>query len=142
MGSPRSRAQSGLRRLMNAGWPMLAEGVAGITTAILTIAWPGLTDVTLVYVVAAWASVTGIFEVAAAMRLRKYVRGEWLLAISGFASLLLALLMVTIPLANAVTLEFWIGVYAFIFGALLLALGFRLRAWVRETPASASIPTG
>ena len=38
-------------------WPMLAEGVAGITTAILTIAWPGLTDVTLVYVVAAWASV-------------------------------------------------------------------------------------
>jgi uncharacterized membrane protein HdeD (DUF308 family) len=118
---------------------MLAEGVAGMTTATLTIAWPGLTDLTLVYIVAAWASVTGIFEVAAAMRLRKYIRGEWLLAISGFASLLLALVMLTIPLANSVRLEFWIGVYAFIFGALLLALGFRLRAWVRGPAAHARI---
>ena len=49
-------------------WPLLAEGVAGITTAAITIAWPGLTDVTLVYVVAAWASITASWWTCCASR--------------------------------------------------------------------------
>src|SRR5260370_34721644 len=60
---------------------LLMEGLAGIATAILTIAWPRITVFSLIYIIAAWALFTGVFEIAAALRLRRYVRGEWLLAL-------------------------------------------------------------
>jgi uncharacterized membrane protein HdeD (DUF308 family) len=63
--------------------------------------------------------------------LRRHIRREWLLAVSGFASLLLSALMIAIPLAGPSQVAFWLGVYAFIFGSLLIALSFRLRSWAK-----------
>jgi len=89
----------------------------------------------LIYVIAAWALVTGVLEIAAGLRLREYIRGEWLLVLSGVASLILGVLMIAIPLAGSLAIAFWVGAYAFVFGALLVGLGFRLRSWAR-TPAA------
>ena len=114
--------------------PLLIEGLAGIATAIVTIAWPTITALSLVYVIAAWALVTGVLEIAAGLRLREYIPGEWLLVLSGVASLILGMLMIAIPLAGSLAIAFWVGAYAFVFGALLVGLGFRLRSWVK-TPA-------
>jgi uncharacterized membrane protein HdeD (DUF308 family) len=114
---------------------LMVEGVAGILVAIITVAWPAITALSLVYVVAAWALVTGIAEIAAAVRLRKHVHGEILLALSGVASLVLGLLMIARPLAGALAIALWVGAYAMVFGILLLALGFRLRAWLRPGQA-------
>jgi uncharacterized membrane protein HdeD (DUF308 family) len=69
-----------------------------------------------------------------ALRLRVHVNGEWLLALSGFASLLLGVLMIALPLAGPMAIAQAIGAYALIFGALLIALGYRLRSWAR-TPS-------
>ena len=117
---------------------LLMEGLAGIATAILTIAWPRITVFSLIYIIAAWALFTGVFEIAAALRLRRYVRGEWLLALSGAASPTLGVLMIAIPLAGPLAAALWHGVYTFIFGALLIALGFRLKAWRRCPPQTST----
>ncbi len=112
--------------------PLLLEAVIGIAAAIFVAVWPGLlTEFTLGYIIGAWALLTGVFEIAAGALLRKHIRREWLLAVSGFASLLLSALMIAIPLATPSKMAFWLGVYAFIFGSLLIALGFRLRSWVK-----------
>lgn len=112
--------------------PLLLEAVIGIAAAIFVAVWPGLlTEFTLGYIIGAWALLTGVFEIAAGVLLRKHIRREWLLAVSGFASLLLSALMIAIPLATPSKMAFWLGVYAFIFGSLLIALGFRLRSWVK-----------
>jgi uncharacterized membrane protein HdeD (DUF308 family) len=118
-------------------WALLLEGIAGVATAIITMVWTAITALTLVYIISTWAFITGIFEIAAAFRLRRYVSGEWLLALSGFASLILGMLMVTIPLATPLPVAAWIGAYGFIFGALLIGLGFRLRSWTKK-PATDS----
>jgi len=110
---------------------LLFEGLAGIAAGIVTFAWPAITALTLVYVIAAWALITGVFEIAAAVRLRKVLPGEWLLALSGFASLILGILMIAVPLAGALAIAFWVGIYALVFGALLVALGLRLRSWTK-----------
>lgn len=110
---------------------LLFEGLAGIAAGIVTFAWPAITALTLVYVIAAWALITGVFEIAAAVRLRKVLPGEWLLALSGFASLILGILMIAVPLAGALAIALWVGVYALVFGALLIALGLRLRSWAK-----------
>lgn len=111
--------------------PLLLEAVIGIAAAIFVAVWPGLlTEFTLGYIIGAWALLTGVFEIAAGVLLRRHIRREWLLAVSGFASLLLSALMIAIPLASPSQIAFWLGVYAFIFGSLLIALAFRLRSWV------------
>jgi uncharacterized membrane protein HdeD (DUF308 family) len=100
--------------------------------------WPGITAFAFVCVIAAWAFITGAFEIAAAIRLRRHVAGEWLLALSGIASLIFGLLMVAFPLAGALAIAYTFGIYTFVFGTLLIALGLRLRTWVKGTSAGPS----
>ena len=110
---------------------LLFEGLAGIFAAVITVFWPAITALALVYIIAAWAIVTGIAEIMAAVRLRRHVSGEWILAVVGVASLLFGLLMAAMPLAGELVIALWFGVYAFVFGVLLVALGLRLRNWGR-----------
>src|ERR1700730_5399639 len=110
---------------------LLIEGMAGIAAAAITIAWPAITAFALVCVIAAWAIVTGVLEIIASVQLRMYIRGEWLLAVSGVASVLFGALIFAAPLAGELILAIWFGAYALVFGAFLVALGFRLRSWTR-----------
>src|ERR1700687_3336855 len=93
--------------------------------------WPAITALALVAVIAAWAIVTGIAEIVAAVRLRKYISGEWLLALAGGASVLFGVLVAAVPLAGALVITLWFGAYTLVFGVILVALGFRLRNWDR-----------
>jgi uncharacterized membrane protein HdeD (DUF308 family) len=113
-------------------WGVLViEGIVGIAAALVTFAWPAITAIVLVYVIAAWAVVTGIFEIMAAIRLRKHISGEWLLGLAGVASIVFGVLLMAAPLVGALVIAIWIGVYALIFGGMLVGLGLRLRSWHR-----------
>jgi len=112
------------------GWHIV-QGLFGIAAGIVTLAWPGITALALLYVIAAWAMLLGIAEISAAIRLRKEIEGEWLLGLSGVLSLALGVLMVVFPGAGALALIFWIAAYAVVFGLLTFALALRLRRWNR-----------
>src|SRR5262249_8249322 len=74
------------------GWLALS-GIAGIATGILTFLYPSTTAVALVYIVAAWAIVTGIFEIAGAFEWRQMFSDAWLLGLSGVFSIILGVLL-------------------------------------------------
>lgn len=116
----------GRRGTRRRGW-LAVEGVAGILAGILTFAWPGATTLVLLWVIAAWAVVTGILEIIASIGLRREMRGEWLLALSGAASVLFGFVLATWPATGALALVVFIGAYAIVFGVLLIGLGLRLR---------------
>lgn len=117
---------------------LVLEGIVGVAAGVVTLLWPGITAIALLFVIAAWAVVTGAFEVAAAIRLRKVIEHEWLLALSGVASIALGVFLVLYPGAGALALVLWIGAYALVSGALLIGLAFRLRTWDRtHTPHAA-----
>jgi uncharacterized membrane protein HdeD (DUF308 family) len=42
-------------------WVALIEGIVGVAAGIVAIAWPGITALVLLFLIAAWAVVTGIF---------------------------------------------------------------------------------
>ena len=101
-------------------WAMLIRGLLGIAVGIMTFVWPGITELALLYIIAAWAVVTGGFEIAAAIRLRKEIEGEWLLALSGVVSVLFGLALMVYP-APVVAIVWLIGSYAILFGVLFIS---------------------
>src|SRR5579884_3566768 len=113
---------------------LLVEGVVGIAAGIVTFLWPAITTAALIFLIAGWAIVTGILEIAAAIRLRRIITGEWALIALGALSILFGLFLAVAPLAGALAIALWIGVYAIIFGALMLVLAFRMRRWMRMRP--------
>lgn len=110
-------------------WSLLLEGLLDIGAGVVTFLWPGLTLLVLISIVAAWAIIRGAFLIAGAIRLRKEIRGEWLLALAGVLSVLLGVLIFARPPAGAVAITFIIGVYAIAFGISLAVLGIRMKRW-------------
>lgn len=110
-------------------WALLIEGLLGVAASVATFVWPGITALVLLYLIAAWAIVTGVFEIIAAVRLRKEIEGELWLALSGVLSILFGVLLIARPGAGALAVIWLIGAYALLFGAFLIALAFRLRGY-------------
>jgi uncharacterized membrane protein HdeD (DUF308 family) len=108
-------------------WAVLLEGVVGILVGLLTFFWPNITGLALLYFIAAWAVVTGVFEIVAAIQLRRVITGEWRMVLSGILSIFFGALLFVFPGAGALSLVWLIGVYAIIFGIALIVLAFRLR---------------
>ena len=108
-------------------WINLLEGIAGIVLGVLTLLWPGTTATVLLVFIAAWAIVTGVLEIAAAVWLRKVIEGEWTLILAGALSVLFGGLLILQPAAGALTIIWLIGAYAIVFGVLLSILAFELR---------------
>jgi len=102
-------------------------GLLSIVLGILAWLWPQATAVALLYIIAAYALLTGIFELINAVELRKVLANEWLLVVSGILSIVFGILLVIWPAAGLMTMAWLIGTYALIFGILLIWLGFRLR---------------
>jgi uncharacterized membrane protein HdeD (DUF308 family) len=118
-------------------WVLLLEGLLGVAAGVLAFVIPGITALVLLLLIAAWAIVTGAFEIGAAIQLRKYITGEWLLALAGVASVLFGFALLFNPNAGAIAVVWLIGAYAVLFGLLLVALGFRLKGLVsRSHPMS------
>jgi uncharacterized membrane protein HdeD (DUF308 family) len=125
-------------------WLLVLQGIAGIGAGAITLFRPDISALALLYVVAAWALVTGGLEVVTAIRLRKSIQGEWLLILSGVLSVALAIVLALFPGPGALALVLWIGAYALVSGALLVALSFRLRSWAKKhepllTPSPRSV---
>lgn len=106
---------------------LLLEGILGIAIGIITFVAPGITAVALLLYIAAWALVTGVIEIVAAIRLRREIEGELWLGLAGLLSIGFGILLLVFPLAGAVGIVWVLACYAIAFGAVLVLLGFRVR---------------
>jgi uncharacterized membrane protein HdeD (DUF308 family) len=108
-------------------WLIAAEGALGVVAGLVAVLFPALTALGLALLIAAWAILTGVAELAAAIRLRRLISNEWLLAGAGTLSIVFGLLIALFPGAGLVAIVWIIGAYALVWGVMLLALAFRLR---------------
>ena len=110
------------------GWWLLVEAVIGILTGLVTLFWPGITALVLLYFIAAWFVLTGVARITAAISLRREIENEWLISISGVPSIVFGIVLTVLP-GVGLLLSFTqlIGFYALVIGVLLIALGLRAR---------------
>ncbi len=108
-------------------WVLLLWGLVSIAAGVWTFIAPGITTLALLLYIAAWAIVTGVLQIVAAVRLRKEIEGEWLLGLSGLLSIVFGAMLVWAPGAGALALIWVIALYAFMFGVLMVLLAFRVR---------------
>ena len=113
-------------------WLLLLEGLVGIGVGLLTILAPGVTALALLFYIAIWAIATGVLEIAAAIRLRKEIEGEWLLVLGGLASVGFGALLMARPGAGALAVLWLIAAYAIAFGIILVILAFKARGFGRQ----------
>jgi uncharacterized membrane protein HdeD (DUF308 family) len=130
-------AAPGASALGGSPWGFIFQGVLGIATGVIVAVWPDISALALMYVIAAWAIVTGIYRIAVAIELRKLIDNEWLLALGGIASIAFGVLAAMFPGDGAVALVWAIGLYAIVFGVLLVGLSYRLHGWGRHLSAAA-----
>lgn len=106
---------------------MLLGGLLSIASGVVAFAWPGLTAFILLIMMGAWAILRGVFEIIAAVHLRKVLQNEWLLAIAGLISILFGIAILARPNLGALAVVWMIGSLAIAKGVLLAMLAFRLR---------------
>ncbi|MCL5278975.1 MAG: HdeD family acid-resistance protein [Planctomycetes bacterium] len=109
-------------------WSMVAVGIVSVLAGLIAFFWPGITALALLYLIAAWAIVRGGVEIAAAVRLRHWIRNEWLLGLAGIASIVFGVLVALFPGAGAPSVVWLIGVFAVVFGVLAVGVALRLRS--------------
>lgn len=115
-------------------WIVLLLGLASVAAGVLAIFMPALTALALVLLMGANAVVNGVLEIILAVRLRRHLRGEWLLGLAGVLSTVFGVLVLLFPGTGALALVWVIAVWAMAIGILLIAAGFSLRKRLGERP--------
>lgn len=107
--------------------PLIVSGVISILAGATAWMWPGITIFALLAIIAAAAIVRGLFEIYAAILLRKVLEHEWLLAATGALSLLFGIVVLSRPAVGIAALAYVIGAYALASGILLVWLSLKLK---------------
>lgn len=131
---------SGARRREDGWWALLLRGLVGIAAGVLFASMPYVAALSYALVslvlLTTWSIFTGVFEIAAAIRLRKEIEGEWMLGLSGLLSVLLGLAIPVVlalyPAATLLSIAWIIGIYALAAGVVLVGLGLRLASALRS----------
>lgn len=109
-------------------WWLVLSGVLGIIVGIGTFFYPDITALALFYLIAAWAVIRGVFEIVAAIGLRKVITGEWALIMGGIFSIIFGVLLLAYPVPGVLALVWLIGAYALAFGVTMIVMAFQLRS--------------
>jgi len=107
---------------------LVLRGIVSVVAGVIALVLPGITAFLLLLVIGVWAIVAGILEIMMAIRYRKEIPREWLLALEGAISLAFGILLLAWPMAGLLALGLWIGIYALVYGVLLVAAGVRMRS--------------
>lgn len=119
------------RRYFHQWWVLLIGGLLGVAVGVMTFLWPTITALVLLYLIASWAMVTGLFEIAVAFSGWLPVAYRWTLALAGVLSVLFGVILALRPGAGLLSLIWLIGIYAIVCGVLLIIHAFQSRtpAW-------------
>ena len=118
-------------------WVRLLGSIVAFAAGAAVFIWPGITALSLLYVIAFYFIFIGALQVISSIELRKVFTGEWLYFISGILSIIVGVLLILRPLTGAIALAQTIGIFAIAYGLIIGLLALRLHG----TMAGVAEPT-
>jgi uncharacterized membrane protein HdeD (DUF308 family) len=122
--------------------PMALGGILGIAIGAVTFFRPGITALALVFLIAAWAIVIGVFEFVAGIELTGTVKGAWTLWVAGLIGIAFGVVVALRPGSGALAIVWAIGLYAIVTGVIRLFYAFWVRSERAEVKSAVSRLTG
>lgn len=123
---------------------LLLDGIVGILAGLVTLGWPAITARSLLFVIGAWAIMTGFVELAGALRVGRTLAQNWLLMLSAVASLVFGALFLALGFAGVtagvLALLWLLGIYAIVYGLIFLTMAFTGRVPAAQGPAEPRQP--
>jgi uncharacterized membrane protein HdeD (DUF308 family) len=112
-------------------WLPLIEGAVGVVAGAVALLWPGMTVSGLLYVIVAWAVVTGILKILTAIVLRQEIEDRRPMVLGGALSVLfgaiLGAALAALSDADLPSLARLVGVLAVAVGLAMITFAIRLR---------------
>jgi uncharacterized membrane protein HdeD (DUF308 family) len=109
------------------GWLLFLVGVLGVIVGIRMFRSPGVTMLMILWAIGIWAILSGIMEIAAGIRLRRQITGEWRMILAGVLSAVFGVILIWSPVAGGVALAWTLGIAAMAYGIMDIVLGFNVR---------------
>ena len=113
-------------------WALLIAGIASVVIGVISLSNPSITGIALVYLIAVKALINGVLEIAAAIELRHFIEGEWMMVISGILSILFGIVLFASPNQGALAMLWVIGIFAIVIGIWLIIFAFHLRSKIKK----------
>ena len=118
-----------LRNRDEPGWGLLLfEGILGILAGVVALVWPNITALAFLYLLAAWAIITGIMELVAPLAFPMRGGRAALMVLAGLASIVFGILIAAQPSSGLLAVVWLIGVYAIVFGVMYIVAYFESRS--------------
>jgi uncharacterized membrane protein HdeD (DUF308 family) len=118
-----------LRNTKEQGWGfLLFEGILGILVGVVALVWPGITALAFLFLLAAWAIITGILELVAPLSFSMSGGRAVLMVLAGLVSVIFGILIAAQPAAGLLAVVWLIGVYAIVFGVMYIVVYFESRS--------------
>ena len=113
------------------GWGVfLFEGILWLLVGAVALIWPGITALAFLYLLAAWAIITGILELIAPLSFPMSGGRGLLMVLSGLISIAFGILIAAQPASGLLAVVWLIGLNAIVIGILYLVAYFEARSVV------------
>ena len=102
----------------------IAVGVLAVIMGVVTLAWPAATSLAVLYIIAFWAIITGVADLAGAF-MKGHTGGQraWL-TIVGLLGIVVGVVFLVNPGSGILALLWLAGIYLVVLGVLRIITGF------------------
>lgn len=111
-------------------WVLVVQGVLGILFGIIAIAFPDIALLTLAYLFAAWALISGATQIGEGWRVAETRGRSWPFAVTGVISIVAGILAALIPGITVYGLVVLLGAWFVVQGVMEVYMAWRIRAEV------------
>ncbi|OLT54555.1 HdeD family acid-resistance protein [Cellulosimicrobium sp. CUA-896] len=120
---------------------LVTMGLVSVAVGVVLLVWPGKTAIVLTWIIGFWAVLYGLVQAAASLLLRRAAGSGWGWGVlAGVLSIVFGLLVLFNVEAGLVSIVWLLGIFAIVWGVMLVVFGVQVRSLGRRAGEAATAP--